>query len=341
MNKAGHKELEPGVSAVVCCYNSAQVIEPTIRALAEQQAPQGINYEVILVDNNCTDKTVRLAELAWGDAGYPLRVIKEKEPGLIYARKTGVNNANYDILLFVDDDNILAGDWVKILHRLFKEMPNVGAIGGYNEALMPGNKPHWFDRFQGVYACGPRASASGLNPNKLFGAGLSFRTEVIKKILFAPLPLFLVGRTKNTLTRGEDTEIVLRCRLMGWDIYYDDNLLLKHNLLPQRITWDHVRRARKGGGAAGIILKIYRKLLKGDKPFSYTELVHHAFRQWKRYFKDNKKSFFHTRKEGYQSSFDFYRMLGMTGGLFSYMIKYPHIRKQIFAYYHCTDKMEK
>ena len=78
----------------------------------------------------------------------------------------GVKNAIYDILLFVDDDNILAHDWVKKLSRLYWEMPRVGAVGGYNEALLHDVKPEWFDRFQSVYACGPRDETAGLNPRQ-------------------------------------------------------------------------------------------------------------------------------------------------------------------------------
>lgn len=327
-----HK-LKPGVSAVVCCYNSAEIIVPTIKALARQDVPRDTNYEIILVDNNCTDDTVNLAREAWGNPGYPLRVIEEKEPGLIYARQTGVKNAKYDILLFVDDDNILNKDWVKKLCQHYENMPKVAAIGGFNEVLLHGEKPGWFDRFQGVYACGPRDSESGLNPKKSFGAGLSFRTEVIRSILFSPLPLYLVGRTKSTLTRGEDTEMALRCRLMGWDIYYDSSLKLQHNLLPKRVTWDYVCRVRKGGGCASIVLRIYRRLLKGRKPLSFSGHVRYVLRYWKRYFKENKKDFFHIKKEGSQSSFFFYRALGMSKGLLQYRKIYPDILRKINKYF--------
>jgi len=327
------ERLKPGVSAVVCCYNSADVIVPTVRALAGQDVPPGAGYEVLLVDNNCTDNTVQLAKEAWNNPGYPLRIIKEKTPGLIYARKAGVKSAVYDILLFVDDDNILAPDWVEKLSRFYREMPRVGAVGGHNEALLQGERPGWFDRFQNVYACGPRDVGAGVDPRKKFGAGLSFRTGVIRSILFSGPPLFLVGRTKNALIRGEDTEMSLRCVLMGWEFYYDPSLKLQHNLLPQRVNWDYVCRARKGGGVSGIILKIYFDLLENKEPGDYGAVVRFVLRKWKEYILQYKRRIFFINKEGTDTSFWFYRLLGMSRGLVTYRKTYRHIRRQIVDHF--------
>ena len=58
-------KVTPGVSVVVCCYNSADVIIPTMTALSRQDVPHGIGFEVLLVDNNCTDNTVQLALKIW------------------------------------------------------------------------------------------------------------------------------------------------------------------------------------------------------------------------------------------------------------------------------------
>jgi glycosyltransferase involved in cell wall biosynthesis len=331
--------LKPGVSVVVCCYNSGEVIVPTIKALSRQEVPPDIEYEVILVDNNCTDNTVQLSKDTWKNPSFPLRIVKEKEPGLIYARKTGVKSARYDILLFVDDDNILNPDWVTKLYHLYQEMPKVAIIGGYNQALIQGNKPSWFDRFENVYACGPRDDKPGLNPQFLFGAGLSFRTRIIKSVLFSDLPLFLVGRTKNTLIRGEDTEMSLRCLLLGWDSYYDSSLRLQHNLLSKRVNWNYVCQAKKGGGTARVVLKMYRDLLNNTEPWCFSMFVRHVLREWKKHFIKHKKNIFHFKKPGSEASFQFYWLLGVSRGLFLYRKTYHRIREKISEYFKTkTDK---
>ena len=323
-------ELKPGVSAVVCCYNSAAVIVPTIESLSSQVIPAGVGYEVILVDNNCTDDTVQLAEKAWQNPTYPLKIIKEDKAGLIYARKKGVYCAGYDILLFVDDDNILNNDWVKKLTRIYKTMPDVGTVGGFNHALLQGDKPAWFDCYRTVYACGPVVGGKIKLP---FGAGLSFRTAVIKEVFSSGLPLFLVGRTKNSLLRGDDTEMYLRCRLMGWNFYYDPSLELQHYLLARRINWKYLCRARKGGGLAITILKMYLLLLNGREPFTYRRFARFVLDKWKQYFKEHKLKALLIKKEGSEASFQFYQFVGMTRALFFYRKDYSTIRRQLLEHF--------
>jgi len=329
--------MEKGISVVVCCYNSAAVIGPTIGALAGQSVPAGSGYEVILVDNACTDNTVALARAAWGETPYFLRVVTELKPGLVYARETGVKAARYDIFLFIDDDNILDGDWLPRLEQIYRDMPQVGAVVGYNEALIAGPKPDWFYRFQETYACGPRARGMGLNPEKLFGAGTSFRTHVLREAMFSGLPLFLVGRTKNTLTRGEDTEIALRCRLLGWDFYYDETLRIKHRLLPGRLTWEYICRAKKAGGQAALILDIYQDLLDGKEPGGFFDLVRQVREKWREYRHNKKEHPFIFKQEGHPQTVKFYRLLGMTQGLWVYGRRYRRIRQAITGYFQRKD----
>jgi len=330
--------LKPGVSAVVCCYNSAEVITPTIASLSNQEVPPGFGYEVILVDNNCGDETVELAEKAWQNPSCPLKIVKEEKTGLLYARETGVSYARYDILLFVDDDNTLNNDWVKKLVRIYGSMPRVGTVGGFNHPLFQGEKPSWFDRFQVTYACGPVVGGRIKLP---FGAGLSFRTAVIKEIFSSGLPLYLIGRTKNALLRGDDTEMYFRCRLMGWDFHYAPSLELQHFLLARRLNWNYVCRARKGGGLASAVLNMYIRLLSGSEPFTYRRFVRFVLKKWKQFFKKHKLKSFFIKKEGSEASFQFYRFLGMTRALFFYRKDYNTIRRSLLEYFGNSTSLKK
>ncbi len=48
------------VSIVICCYNSAHRLPETIRHLLAQEIPEGLLWEVIVVDNACTDNTAQV-----------------------------------------------------------------------------------------------------------------------------------------------------------------------------------------------------------------------------------------------------------------------------------------
>jgi len=327
--------LTPGVSVVVCCYKSAEVIAPTIKALSVQEVPQDCGYEVILVDNNCTDNTLQLAKEAWENTTHPLRIVKESEPGLIHARKTGVMNARFEFLLFVDDDNILEPGWVCGLCHVYREHPRVGAVGGLNEPLCEGEKPPWFDYYSVVYASKPQAKYIGVITEKksLFGAGLSFRTSIIREIFSSPLPLFLVGMKKNLLLRGEDSELCMRAALMGWDLWYESSLRLKHYILEKKLNWDYILHLREGGGAAEIILGIYKNLLAQKDPLSYKELSSSICREWENFWKQLTDLTL-IRKEGAYESFSYSYLKGKTAGLLNMgEDEYNHARERIVAFF--------
>ncbi len=331
-------KLEHGVSAVVCCYNSAEVIAPTINALAGQEVPAGAGYEVILVDNGCTDDTVSQAENSWKNPLYPLRIVSEPEPGLIHARKTGVMSARYEFLLFVDDDNILEPGWVETLLDLYPRMPGTAAIGGYNEPLCEGEKPAWFDEFASMYACTPQRENPGQSAAKptLFGAGLSFRTSVIRSIFASPAPLYLVGMKKDALSRGEDSEICLRTGLMGWDLWYEKTLKLKHFILKRRLNWDYVLQCRRGGGNADIILKIYHDLANKKIPLPYRQLSIYISALWEEFWQNRVKykDLGKLKKEGDGVALRYHYLQGLTEGFLSWEEKdYNEARKNISEFF--------
>ncbi len=330
--------LKPGVSVVVCCYNSAEVIVPTIKALSRQEIPPGIGYELILVNNNCTDNTLCLAKKALENTSHPLQIVIETEPGLIHARKTGVFNAKYQILLFIDDDNILAPDWIGCLLDLYSRQPEVGGIGGYIEPLLAGEKPAWFDKFSGMYACTPPHENPEVSAFKqtLFGAGLSFRTDVLRSVFASALPLFLAGRTQGTLSRGDDSEICLRVGLLGWKLWYESSLKLKHYILEPRINWAYVLQARRGGGHADIILKIYGDLLEGKKILTYSELSAYISSLWQEFWQLRIKyeDLAALSREGTNPSVRYHYLQGLTEGFFEMdKQEYNKIREKIVGFF--------
>lgn len=325
--------LRAGVSTVVCCHDSAAVIETTIRALARQDVPANLGYEVILVDNNCGDRTVDLAKAAWEGARFPMRVVTERTPGLIHARRKGVSAAAFDAVLFVDDDNVLEPDWVARLPGLFRRMPNVGIVGGRNIAEIGGEKPAWFDRFQAMYACGPRAEGAVLNPKKIFGAGLAFRTEAVRSALSSSPPMVLTGRIASRPSLGEDSELVMRCRLSGWDFYYEPSLLLRHRILARRLRRPYLRSLASEGGRAWIILQIYQRLLERTAPPSLSGLGLEILGRWLRFFRKHGWKGFGADEEGSWRAVGRARLAGMVRGLWTYGAAYPRIRYRIITHF--------
>lgn len=322
-----------GVSVVLCCHDSARYIVSTVSSLCRQAVPPGEEYELVLVDNRCTDDTVERARKAWDDRLGELRVVEESETGLAHARRTGVRAARFDKILFVDDDNILSPRWIEGLCAVFNRNPTVGVMGGYSEPQLPTKGyPDWFLRYQRVYACGPQAPKPGILPFRkkrfLYGAGLGFRAEPIKEVIDGPLPLYLVGRTGMRFLRGDDTEMCLRTVLLGWDIYYDPGLRIRHNLSPERLTWSHVLKMRKGTGASIPILQIYSRLAENRKPPTYRRLLMNLAWEWLR-FASRPFALPNLFREGADVAFRYAYLKGMTLSALTLAGRYGRIGKRI------------
>jgi glycosyltransferase involved in cell wall biosynthesis len=117
------------VSLVIPAYNEEKHIEKCLQCAINQDEKTD---EIIVVDNNCTDKTVEIAKK------YGARIVKEERQGMIYARNAGFNAAKYEIIARTDADTKLPKDWILKIKNNFKNDPKLGALSGptsYREHL--------------------------------------------------------------------------------------------------------------------------------------------------------------------------------------------------------------
>ncbi|MDO8639753.1 MAG: glycosyltransferase, partial [bacterium] len=82
------------------------------------------NFEIIVVDNNSTDDTVKIVESAG------VKLITEKRKGVGFARQAGFLAAKGEIVATTDADTILPKDWISRIVSEFKKDKNLAAFGG-------------------------------------------------------------------------------------------------------------------------------------------------------------------------------------------------------------------
>lgn len=245
-----------GVSIVICCYNSESRLAPTLEHIKKQVVSAGIPWEVIIVDNASTDNTAQTALDLWGNfSGMHLRVVSEPKQGLCNARVKGFQEAKYEFVSFVDDDNWLQEDWVCRVYTVMTDHPDVGACGGQNLPVFEKEPPGWFEKYQDRFAIGKQSEISGdvtWSRGYLWGAGLTVRKTAWQNLTrngFAPI---LSDRKGKQLTSGGDGEICLALRLNGWRLRVDNNLQLCHFIPADRMDWNYFRRMMRGFGASSV-----------------------------------------------------------------------------------------
>jgi glycosyltransferase involved in cell wall biosynthesis len=109
-------------SVVIPCYNEALYIADAIISLQNQDFPG--SYEIVVVDNNCTDDTARIAR----ELG--VRVVTEPAPGVCNARQAGTAASIGEIVVSADADTTYAKDWLSKIDRGFRESEDVVAVVG-------------------------------------------------------------------------------------------------------------------------------------------------------------------------------------------------------------------
>lgn len=118
------------IDLVVCTYDNAALLDRTLAALARQRVSADVRWQVLVVDNNCTDATPEVVERHRRSGAIPLRSVCEPRQGLTPARLCGVRNTAGEWIAFVDDDCLLAEDWVEQATRFAAGHPACGAFGG-------------------------------------------------------------------------------------------------------------------------------------------------------------------------------------------------------------------
>ena len=152
------------VSVVIAAFNEEEYIGRCLDALNSQKVKAD---EVIVVDNNSTDNTARIAK----EKG--VRVIKESKQGASYARNKGFDTATGDIILRTDADTIVPKNWVMTMKKHFAD-PKVSIVCGgvvyYKKWLNPLSHLliYWIDDIFGYKA--------------ITGPNFGIRAETWKKV---------------------------------------------------------------------------------------------------------------------------------------------------------------
>ncbi len=112
---------ESSISIVIPAFNEAEFIAKTLKSIVSVAEGYAGRVEIIVVDNNSTDKTADIA-LSMG-----AEVVFEAKNQIARARNTGARKATADYLIFVDADTLLEGD---ILDKVSVNLSSGQVIGG-------------------------------------------------------------------------------------------------------------------------------------------------------------------------------------------------------------------
>jgi glycosyltransferase involved in cell wall biosynthesis len=112
----------PRFSVVVPAYNESALLHECLDSLAGQDFVG--SYEVIVVDNNSTDRTAEIARL------HGAIVVSEPHAGVCWARQTGTLAASGEIVVSTDADTTFPVGWLSRIDESFTASHDCVAVTG-------------------------------------------------------------------------------------------------------------------------------------------------------------------------------------------------------------------
>ncbi len=198
----------PRVSVVVCAYNAERTMEACLASLEHLNYP---DYEVIVVNDGSTDRTLEIAQR------YPYcKIISQPNKGLSVARNVGAEAATGEIVAYTDSDCVADPDWLNYLVGKMVAADLV-ACGGPN---FPPPEDSLVPAAVAVSPGGPtHVLVSDDVAEHIAGCNMAFRRDVL---------LGLGGFDPLYRAAGDDVDICWRFQDAGYTIGFSPSAVVWH-----------------------------------------------------------------------------------------------------------------
>jgi glucosyl-dolichyl phosphate glucuronosyltransferase len=291
------------ISIVISTYNRCDMLPGAMKSVLAQEA-NDVRYELIVVDNNSTDKTREVVESFIAEGDERVRYIFEGKQGLSHARNAGIAAARAPLIVFTDDDVRAASDWVALIKRAFDEHPEVDFVGGKVLPQWEQEPPAWLTSKHwsplAIMDYGEEEFYVDMEkPICLVGANLAFRHEVFDEVgLFKPD----LQRVKDGVGSMEDHEFLIRAWKTGRRGLYVPEIVMLAEVQKERLTKDYHRRWHTGHGHFYALMREEEMEIGNARLFDvpaplYNQALKNSFGWLKQRLRSNEALAFHHETE--------------------------------------------
>jgi len=254
------------VGVVICTHNARPDYFSRCLTALRAQTLSSEQWDLLIVDNLSDLPVASAIDLSWHPSA---RVVDELKLGLTLARLRGIRESRGDLLVFVDDDNVLAPDYLQRAVANANEYPFLGAWSGQCLPEFDVAPPEWTRRYWGALCIRQfdRDTWSNLPllPDTMpCGAGLCVRREVALHYLGLydrGVRSVILDRVGSSLVSGGDNDLAACACDLNLGVGLFCGLKLVHLMPPQRLTEDYLCRLVEGIEFSGTILSAERGVL--------------------------------------------------------------------------------
>lgn len=245
-------------------YNSEASLPRVLDKLKTQVRVEDIKLEIIIVDNNSSDRTCEIIQDYqdnW-NLPYPLKYYCEPHQGAVFTRQRAIKEAKGNFVGFLDDDNVPNDDWISQAYHFGQQHPVAGAYGGKISAQFEQEPPENFQEIAVYLAIIQRGNDPFCYNNRKGGVLPPGAGIVINKQAWldtVPKQLFLLGPTPNRLSlKGEDMEFLAYIQNAGWEIWYNPEQKIDHVIPSWRLERDYLISLVRGIGLSRHHIRMIR-----------------------------------------------------------------------------------
>lgn len=278
--------MKPNISVITCTHNPRHdYLEKVITALQRQTLPLE-QWELLLIDNASEQPLAPQIDLNWHPNA---RHLQEEQLGLTPARLKGIREAQSEILIFVDDDNVLDSDYLEVALHLSKDFPFLGAWGGQIRPEFEKTPPEWtkpFWRYLALREFQQDKWSNLLHQHETTpcGAGLCVRKIVAERyaelVQSDPNRLGLDRKGKLLISCG-DSDLAFTACDMNLGMGQFVALKLIHLMPANRLEEDYLLRLVEGITYSNIILEAFRGKQTPVAQVSWQGKLYESYRLWK------------------------------------------------------------
>ena len=250
------------LSICICTHNPkpdlfARVLE-SVAAQSEKR------FDVLLIDNASSPPLGESALAPLHGRGIAARILREEKPGLIHARLRAIDATTSDWMLCVDDDNVLAPDYVAEGLAFIDAHPHVAAFGG--KLLLP-------DAIKapiGARPFLPYLAIRDAGDTPMIGVSATWEIweppaagAFIARAILDDFAAFVrtnaastaLGRAPGSFASCEDSLLMHSAHRLGRATGYNPRLKLDHHIDPKRFENASLLRLMEGYGRSHVLLE--------------------------------------------------------------------------------------
>lgn len=200
------------LSIIIVSYNTADLIESCLNSVDKTDAGK----EIFVVDNASNDGT---AEIVRNHFPWVHLIVNEKNRGFATANNQVLTDCHGRYILFLNPDTQIMADTLKNAISFMDDHPRIGLAG--MKIINPDGTLQESVSYRYPGEKYTRGELSGLNGKIacVLGAGMIAGREIVLKT---------GGFDEDFFLYGEDQDLCLRIRKLGYEIGYIDDAVVTH-----------------------------------------------------------------------------------------------------------------